>query len=267
MYRPQAGDFAKKLQAQLWYEALAKETFERRDVVFMNYGFANLEPGSTPIPLTAAQEKDRFAIQNYHYLVERIPLAGKDVLEVGSGRGGGAAYLKQTFRPRKLVGIDISEAAVRFCRDVHPMEGLSFVVGDAESIPLANNSFDVVLNVESSHCYASVEAFLYGVYRVLRPGGHFLITDLRWNQGREFMLAQLAEVGFQIDGWQNVSRNVFASLQDESETRRRLELLPLLGINMSQDFPNFAGVPSSHSYRSLKEGTAIYLRCYLRKPV
>src|SRR5262249_34008 len=152
---------------------------------FMNYGFANLERGAEPIPLSEAQEKDRFAIQNYHYLVEPIPLAGKDVLEVGSGRGGGAAYVNQTFAPRNLRGIDFSEAAARFCRNVHSIEGLSFVAGDAESIPLVDNSFDVVINVESSHCYASVEAFLSGVYRVLRPGGHFLITDLRWMQGRD----------------------------------------------------------------------------------
>lgn len=255
-----------KLMARLWYQMLATRTYERRDVVFMNYGFANLEPGAARIPLTAAQEKDRFAIQNYHYFLERVPLAGKNVLEVGSGRGGGAAYLKQTFGPSSVVGIDFSEAAVRFCRDVHQMEGLSFEAADAEDIPFADNSFDAVVNVESSHCYASMEAFLAGVYRVLRPGGHFLITDLRWIEGYELFLSQLTGAGFQLDDWQDVSRNVFAALQDESETRRRLELLPLIHSSMSENFPNFAGAPSSHSYKALKGGGAIYLRCYLRKP-
>ncbi|QDU31359.1 Phthiotriol/phenolphthiotriol dimycocerosates methyltransferase [Anatilimnocola aggregata] len=58
------------------------------------------------------------------------------------------------------------------------MEGLSFVVGDAENLPFEDDTFDAVVNVESSHCYRSDPAFLAQVRRVLRTGGHVLFADL-----------------------------------------------------------------------------------------
>jgi ubiquinone/menaquinone biosynthesis C-methylase UbiE len=45
------------------------------------------------------------------------------------------------------------------------------VHGDAENLPFPQVSFDAVINVESAHCYGSIERFLAEVHRVLRPGG------------------------------------------------------------------------------------------------
>ena len=51
--------------------------------------------------------------------------------------------------------------------------------GNAEKLPFADQSFDAVINVEASHCYPRFPQFLDEVARVLRPGGHFLYTDVR----------------------------------------------------------------------------------------
>ena len=58
-------------------------------------------------------------------------------------------------------------------------KNLSFKVGDSENIPLEKSSVDIVINVESSHCYGSFSGFLKEVSRVLRPGGRFLFCDFR----------------------------------------------------------------------------------------
>ena len=58
----------------------------------------------------------------------------------------------------------------------------SLCPGDAENLPFEDNSFDAIINVESSHCYGNVEQFLREVHRVLRPGGDFLFVDLRGAQ-------------------------------------------------------------------------------------
>ncbi|GIS42930.1 MAG: hypothetical protein Ct9H90mP15_09700 [Candidatus Neomarinimicrobiota bacterium] len=44
-------------------------------------------------------------------------------------------------------------------------------------MPFDNDSYDVIINVESSHCYPSIPQFLSEVKRVLKPGGFFAWTE------------------------------------------------------------------------------------------
>ena len=158
-----------------WYQYLAG--YRLPDWSFMNYGFERTGALDKWLDLEAADEPDRYCIQLYHQVAAAIDLEGLDVLEVGSGRGGGASYVRRYLKPRSLTGVDFSPKAVEFCRRKHTIDGLSFVVGDAESLPFEDASFDAVINVESSHCYGSLAAFFGQVKRVLRPGGHFLHAD------------------------------------------------------------------------------------------
>src|SRR5260370_28922055 len=101
---------------------------------------------------------------------------GLDVLEIGSGRGGGAAYLARRLAPRQLVGLDISAAATALARRRHgSAPPLEYRQGDAEALPFGVETFDLVLNVESAHCYASIPPFLAQVQRLLRPGVALLL--------------------------------------------------------------------------------------------
>ena len=105
------------------------------------------------------------------------------------GRGGGCAYLARYRQPAAVLGIDISPRAIAFCRRIHLVPGLSFRPGDAEALPCPAEAFDVVLNVESSHCYGSMPTFLNEVFRVLVPGGYFLWADLGSAVPRTWMKA------------------------------------------------------------------------------
>ena len=121
-----------------WYEHLAG--YQLTDWRFMNYGFSSLATDNPPLSLQPADEPNRFAIQLYHHVASAVALEGLDVLEVGCGRGGGTSFVKRYFRPRQMTGVDFSAQAVRFCERNHRLEGLSFVRGDAESLPLADET-------------------------------------------------------------------------------------------------------------------------------
>ena len=78
------------------------------------------------------------------------------------------------------MGLDLSLRNIEFCNNVHSdLTNLSFKKGDAENLPLPNESVDIVLNVESSHCYPHFEKFIEEVTRVLKKGGHFIFADFR----------------------------------------------------------------------------------------
>ena len=168
----------RRLMMKSWYETLVVLDRER-DITFMNYGYSGLDSAPNEISLNDGEQANRYCIQLYHHVAAAIDLSGKDVVEVGSGRGGGASYIARYLRPRSMKGIDFSKKAIEFCRKYYSVDGLSFAQGDAENLPLADNSVDVIINLESSHCYGSMTKFLSEVYRVLRPDGHFLFSDHR----------------------------------------------------------------------------------------
>ncbi len=171
------GEYPKTLKFiwKRWYQAISFISSERA-FAFMNYGYLPPEP----VPLDAADEPNRAFIGLYHQAVAGLPLDGARVLEVGSGRGGGAAYIARTFAPAEVVGADFSSTAVNRARRFHAdVPRLTFQVGDAEALPFPDASFDVIVNIESSHCYADVGAFAREVHRVLKPGGVFTWADMR----------------------------------------------------------------------------------------
>ncbi len=245
-----------------WYQYLAG--YRVADWRFMNYGYAGPEAGEPPLILQAEDEPDRYAIQLYHRVAEAVDLIGRDVLEVGSGRGGGASFVKRYHLPAHMTGADVSAKAIQFCREHHHVDDLSFLQGDAEALPLSPESFDAVINVESSHCYGSMPAFLSEVNRVLRPGGHFLFADLRATQECDCLHAQLVESGMQILERQDITHQVLAALRRDSE--RKLAMIQgWVSQRMIGTFRQFAGIEGSDIYAGFQNDTVRYVRYALQK--
>lgn len=165
---------------RFWYESVSRLVMGRNSgTSFMNYGYAFQEGDGPPPQLEPTDENDRYTIQLYHHLAAAVDLAGRYILEVASGRGGGAAYVMRYFRPRSYVGIDASAQAVAFASRKYRHLGVDFCQGYAERLPFGDGQFDAVLCVEASRCFGSVDRFLAEVRRVLRPGGHLLYCDIR----------------------------------------------------------------------------------------
>lgn len=166
----------KRLLVRMWYHYLTVLDKEAL-MTFMNLGYVDLNPDAREIVLKDGDEVNRYGIQLYHFVASALELKGLDVLEVGCGRGGGASYIMRSLQPKSMTGVDIAEKAIAFCHRYYRVEGLSFVQADAESLPFDENSFDVIVNVESSQRYGSMERFLREALRVLRPNGYFLLTS------------------------------------------------------------------------------------------
>lgn len=158
-----------------YYAALARLVPDRR-LTFMNHGYAGDD-----VVLSDLDDAERpwaHAVALVRRTLDDAPLAGARVLDVGCGRGGPAAYVARHHAPREVVGLDACADAIALCRRHHREPNLSFVHGRADDLPFPDGSFDVVVNLESSHCYPDRAAFLAEVVRVLRPGGAFCYADV-----------------------------------------------------------------------------------------
>jgi ubiquinone/menaquinone biosynthesis C-methylase UbiE len=158
------------------YYAAISRLIRDPHLTFMNYGYA--EEGEDFAWCGEADWEWRYAINLIRRTLVGAEVAGARVLDVGCGRGGPASYIARCMEPLEVTGLDASEDAIRFCRGRHVDPRLRFVHGHAEDLPFADESFDVVLNVESSHCYLRPEAFYSEVARVLVPGGAFCYADI-----------------------------------------------------------------------------------------
>lgn len=227
---------------------------------FMNYGHAP----EVPFPLAAEHEADRGFIGLYEQAVTGLPVQGAEVLEIGSGRGGGAAYVAAYHRPAKMVGADFSAATVKRAIKLND-EGraLSFVVGDAEALPFDDASFDIVLNIESSHCYGDQAAFVAEVARVLRPGGIFTWADIRAAAMMPMTEQAFDHPDLELLSADTITPGVLRALDMLSERKaQRIARVPLISGFLKE----FAATQGTTLYNAFADGEATYLaRRYRRR--
>jgi SAM-dependent methyltransferase len=257
---------AASLAWRLWYPALTGLAADA-PVTFLNYGYAD-PAGRDPGPiLRPADELNRPCVQLYHRVAGGVDLAGRQVLEVSCGHGGGASYVARYLGAASVHGIDRNPRAVALCRRRHRnISGLTFGIGDALNLPFPDRSFDAVLNVEASHCYADVSRFLAEVRRVLRPGGHLLLADFRTaGRPQETLARHVAESGLEVTAAEDVSAGVVRGM--ELNTPRYRELIRRLAPPFLHPvLARFAGVEGSRMHRELASGKTVYARWVLRKP-
>jgi ubiquinone/menaquinone biosynthesis C-methylase UbiE len=260
--REDVGSGLRRSLWRAWYQFNARR-LAQPDWAFMNYGYAT-SVGAPALALEEADEPDRLCIQLYERVARPVDLRGRDVLEVGSGRGGGSSYVMRCLGPATVVGADFSSEAVSFCTRHRVVPGLRFTEGDAEELPFPDASFDAVLNIESSHCYGAMAVFLSEVRRVLRPGGSFLFADFRPADRLDDLRAQLAACGMRLVEEEVITPNVVAALEQDSTRKLGLirRYVPRL---LHRPFRRFAGTEGSKIHERFKSGQAEYLRCVLRK--
>lgn len=254
--------FVRRPMWRIWHNILNR--FDRDSSVrFMNYGYADLN-SEERLELKKNDEKNRYCIQLYNHVVKEINLKGKNVLEVGSGRGGGADYISRYYKPLKYTGVDISSAVIDFCKRFYFTPGLSFTLGKAEKIPFKESSFDAVVNVESARCYSNVNVFFKEVYRVLSRKGYFLFADMIEKNNTEDMRKRLKECGFNIQQETEITQNVSKGLEMDTKRRENLIIKNVPGF-LKNAFLEFAGTKGTMRFNSFNNGKFEYRSFVLTK--
>ena len=248
---------------KIWYQYLSGR-IGSDPITFLNYGY--WPPEGETIQLQPQDESNRPAIQLYHHVASGWDLAGKNVLEVSCGHGGGASFVKRYHHPKTYTAIDQNPKAIDYNRKTHGALDIDFRVGDAQALDFPAHHFDAVLNVEASHCYPQQDAFFKSVYRVLREGGHLLYADFRTHANAPQLDYDITNAGFQIKSKTDITSYVLSALKRTSERYRKI----VHGFTPKILHPwmeTFAAVEGSGVYNSFVNRERIYFSYSLVKAV
>ncbi len=251
-----------RLLQKYWY-AWVSRIDKKGEVRFLNYGYSSL---SDPhIELRPQDEADRYSLQLYEHVANPAGLKNKDVLEVGCGHGGGAAYIASYLKPKNIVASDINKTAIKFnAKYYKDIPNLRFVVADAHKLPFPDESFDAVINIESSHHYEDFTRFMREVRRILRPGGYLLMACYRKKEKMLNVEEDVRVSGMTIETAEDIVENVVRAL--DADSKRRLALVQKLAPNISRSVAvDFAGVKGSALYDSFANRDKSYMNYIIRK--
>lgn len=238
-------------------DAFAGEPFDAH-LRFLNFGYRPLDSEGRLGPRLGAAFPNRDSAQLLFQVIGDAEIDGRDIVEIGCGRGGNLWLLRRTHEPASVTGVDLSARCIDFAREsVVDDPEARFVVGDAEDVPLGADSADIVLSVETSCTYPHVEAFFREVRRLLRPSGRFLWTDLVPVSLVDAHLRVLTGLGFEVDHRRDITENVLAARTARAARQRKA-----FGDRPVGDLPavaEFVGDEGSEFHRALRDGSHRYL--------
>jgi malonyl-CoA O-methyltransferase len=127
------------------------------------------------------------------------------VLDLGCGTGFFSRHLRETFPQAKVVGLDLAEGMAQHASQHQQAD--NWLCGDAENLPLKDQCVDIIFSSLAIQWCEDNNALFAEVFRVLKPGGHFVFSTLGPNT-----LFELRDAWSAVDNYVHVNRFVEKSV-------------------------------------------------------
>lgn len=177
--------------------------------------------------------------------------AGQTVVDLGSGAGNDCFVARaETGESGWVIGVDFSDEMIAKAQHnaaSHGFTNVEFIKGDIEELPLNDNIADVVISNCVLNLVPDKEKAFAQIYRILKPGGHFCISDVVLVGELPEKLRQNAELyagcvsgAIQKNDYINTIRNAsFSDISIQKEKSIEIPDLTLLSIMKKDEVADF----------------------------
>lgn len=218
-------------------------------------GFYNVGYWSPP---TSSLESACRALVQAH--LDCVPFPGevRQVLDAGCGLGSGSAAMARHFDQARVTAINLSEAQIAHAHQQHP--AVDFQVMDACRMDFPAARFDLILSIEAAFHFNTRADFLKEAFRVLRPGGQLVLTDILFTNTEW------------VGKWSVPEANLILNPADYDrqclsvgfELQQRSDITAVSWLGFCEHLRTVAGMPELAG--GLKNSVVAYLLVCLRKP-
>lgn len=123
---------------------------------------------------------------------------GDVVIDLGSGAGNDAFIARHETGPEgKVIGVDFTPAMIELARknaEARGFNNVEFRQGDIEHMPVTSNVADVIVSNCVLNLVPNKDGVIKEIYRTLKPGGHFSISDIVLDGALPEEIRQAAEM-------------------------------------------------------------------------
>lgn len=155
-------------------------------------------------------------------------ISGGSVLDMATGGGGFVQVLVENLRDyTAITGIDTNERALESARQLFANEAVHFQLMDAAHLDFPDAAFDTVCISHSLHHLAELPRVLAEMQRVLKPGGHFIISEM-YRDGQ----TEAQQTHVMVHHWWGEIDRALGGSHNETFTRQQLvDLVAGLALN------------------------------------
>lgn len=144
--------------------------------------------------------------------LDLVRMTPETVLDIGAGPGTGSEALMRRYKKARVYALDLAENMLHLAKKKAPfLRKLRCVCGDAEHLPFAEDSFDLIYSNLSLQWVTDLEATFKEFQRVLKPGGLLMFTTFGPDT-----LKELRAAWAQVDGQESnrAHVNTFIDMHD-----------------------------------------------------